>query len=596
MTAAKNAKSEKSVATAPTPLATTLAATPSSTLSVQLTPVAPQLPLTAVMSSSKAANAAAPASLALAPTTSVALRNFFTPLVATTPFVAAPAQPAACAASVFSAIAPPLQTTSNATPAGKQANSSSLNNGAAPPAVATSALASSADETAISDDGSLAFQSALDQFAATPVSFVDSPSVPDGAAPSSQSASAAANISNKAPQVQTPIDDSSTLAAIPSTALGAATTLADVAKLAAALSTFSPQNLPRAPLTKDSVFKPPPLTPPLEPAKVDATSQPSTIAATADPKIIANMDTSGTLPTLSPLAEHAAVSALAANNLKWSVPDTHSSATQDAASVTTPVSKESGSPQDSASQHSFAGSSDASGSSPANSPKTSTAAPFVPALDAVSQTNGTSTENANLAPSPSLVVAPAASPAASANSDAASANATAQDPAASDPSSATLPNPAPDTTSPNHSVSASQLSQSGGRSEMHIAMQTDNLGAIELHARISGDTVGAAITVEKRDAHTALANDLPALQQALSDKQLRVEQISLIHAPLHSTAGNAAGQYFGGNGNGQPGGRPPSNFPQSAAPAGARELAAITSSFSAATEIFDVHGRLSVHA
>ncbi len=74
---------------------------------------------------------------------------------------------------------------------------------------------------------------------------------------------------------------------------------------------------------------------------------------------------------------------------------------------------------------------------------------------------------------------------------------------------------------------------------MRIAMQTDKLGAIELHARVSGDEIGAAIIVEKRDAHAALAIELPALQQALSEKQLRVEQVALTQSSLSSTAGDA---------------------------------------------------------
>jgi flagellar hook-length control protein FliK len=88
-------------------------------------------------------------------------------------------------------------------------------------------------------------------------------------------------------------------------------------------------------------------------------------------------------------------------------------------------------------------------------------------------------------------------------------------------------------------VSDAQLTTAANQSEMHIAMQTDKLGAIELHARLSGDQVGATILVEKRDAHAALASELPALQQALSDKQLRVAQVALSQGSLSSTAGDA---------------------------------------------------------
>jgi Flagellar hook-length control protein FliK len=90
-----------------------------------------------------------------------------------------------------------------------------------------------------------------------------------------------------------------------------------------------------------------------------------------------------------------------------------------------------------------------------------------------------------------------------------------------------------------HLVNAAQLTNVAGLSEMRIAMQTDKLGAIELHARVSGDEVGASIFVEKRDAHAALAVELPALQQALSDKQLRIDQVALTQGSLSSTAGDA---------------------------------------------------------
>ena len=90
-----------------------------------------------------------------------------------------------------------------------------------------------------------------------------------------------------------------------------------------------------------------------------------------------------------------------------------------------------------------------------------------------------------------------------------------------------------------HSVSDAQLTNAAGQSEMRIALQTDKLGAIELHTRVSGDQVGAAIIVEKRDAHAALAVELPALQQALSDRQLRVDQVALTQGSLGSTTGDA---------------------------------------------------------
>ncbi len=94
----------------------------------------------------------------------------------------------------------------------------------------------------------------------------------------------------------------------------------------------------------------------------------------------------------------------------------------------------------------------------------------------------------------------------------------------------------------NRIVIDAQLLQDSGHSEMRIVMQTDKLGAVELRARVAGDEIGAAITVEKRDAHAALAVELPALQQALSEKQIRVDQFALLHGSLHSTTGDAGAQ------------------------------------------------------
>jgi flagellar hook-length control protein FliK len=94
-------------------------------------------------------------------------------------------------------------------------------------------------------------------------------------------------------------------------------------------------------------------------------------------------------------------------------------------------------------------------------------------------------------------------------------------------------------------VSTAQLADAATHTEMRIAMQTDKLGNIELRAHVSGETVAAAITVEKRDAHSILAGELPALQQALSEKSLRVDQVALFQGSLdlnHSQAGKDAEQ------------------------------------------------------
>ena len=87
-------------------------------------------------------------------------------------------------------------------------------------------------------------------------------------------------------------------------------------------------------------------------------------------------------------------------------------------------------------------------------------------------------------------------------------------------------------------VNVAQLTGNEAHSEVRIAMQADQLGQVELHATVSGQQVGAAITVEKKEAHAAMAVELPSLQQALEERQLRVSEVVLTQSALHSTAGD----------------------------------------------------------
>jgi hypothetical protein len=149
-------------------------------------------------------------------------------------------------------------------------------------------------------------------------------------------------------------------------------------------------------------------------------------------------------------------------------------------------------------------------------------------------------------------------------------------------------------TAPTPAITDAQISQSTGHSEMRIAMQTDKFGAVELHTRVAGDEIGAAITVEKRDAHAALAVELPALQQALSEKQLRVDQITLLHGPLHSTTGDPGSQP---QSHGQQGDRRAPRAPSM--PFFVPDSGSAFSFSQTVTEpsgIFDSRGRLSVQA
>jgi hypothetical protein len=137
-------------------------------------------------------------------------------------------------------------------------------------------------------------------------------------------------------------------------------------------------------------------------------------------------------------------------------------------------------------------------------------------------------------------------------------------------------------------VSSAQLLAGAGHSEMRVSLDTEKLGSIELRARLTGDQVGAAIVVEKREAHAALAIELPALQQALSDKQLRVDQVSLLHGTFSATTGDAGASAKQDQPHAPRG-------PQGSS-LGGSNLSAQLSVSGAQSGIFDSQGHLSVHA
>jgi flagellar hook-length control protein FliK len=83
-------------------------------------------------------------------------------------------------------------------------------------------------------------------------------------------------------------------------------------------------------------------------------------------------------------------------------------------------------------------------------------------------------------------------------------------------------------------VQSAQLVSEIGKSDVKIAMQGEQFGTVELHAKVTGDQISASITVEHHETHVLLSADLPALHQQLNERQLRVSEISLLHDSIAS--------------------------------------------------------------
>jgi len=116
-----------------------------------------------------------------------------------------------------------------------------------------------------------------------------------------------------------------------------------------------------------------------------------------------------------------------------------------------------------------------------------------------------------------------------ASQSAAGAPRSAAQPSQAGPSSQPFPLPQTLPGSLNDVVKASELYQRVGGAEMHITMQTDLMGAIDLRASLHQSELTATIGVQRGDVQTLLSNELPSLQHSLSDKSFRVDQISVLH-------------------------------------------------------------------
>ena len=101
-----------------------------------------------------------------------------------------------------------------------------------------------------------------------------------------------------------------------------------------------------------------------------------------------------------------------------------------------------------------------------------------------------------------------------------------------------LPMPAAQQTLPTDAVKTSELYQRVDGSEMHVAMQTDLLGSVDLRATLHLSALTATISVQRSDVQALLANELPSLQHALADRNLHVEQISVLNNSVNERAGS----------------------------------------------------------
>jgi hypothetical protein len=198
---------------------------------------------------------------------------------------------------------------------------------------------------------------------------------------------------------------------------------------------------------------------------------------------------------------------------------------------------------------------------------------------------------------PSKVDPPAAtpSPLPAAASDASRGAATAKGNEAlgkSDPSDAAHP-ARPDTADTMvAAVPPAQMAAAAAKSDMKVAVHFGEFGAVELHAKVATDELSASITADHHEMHAQLSSDLPALQQALNDHHLRVNEILVLHNSLSSETSSKDGLNREREENAA---RQPSGSQKSSG-GGSPLFDGAPNGRSEAVGIFDSKGRLSVRA
>ncbi len=98
-------------------------------------------------------------------------------------------------------------------------------------------------------------------------------------------------------------------------------------------------------------------------------------------------------------------------------------------------------------------------------------------------------------------------------------------------------------------VNAATLNALQNGTEMRVQLRTDTFGSMDIRATLEGGKVAATIGVENADTHSVLLSQLPALQQSLNERQVPLDQISVV-----SSYGQSATDFGTGSGkqNGDP--------------------------------------------
>jgi flagellar hook-length control protein FliK len=77
-----------------------------------------------------------------------------------------------------------------------------------------------------------------------------------------------------------------------------------------------------------------------------------------------------------------------------------------------------------------------------------------------------------------------------------------------------------------------------------LALHSDTLGSVQIHANLRDSLLGATITVDRPELHTALAGQLPVLEHTLASRQLQVGSLQLQQQATGGQSGQPGGSAY----------------------------------------------------
>jgi flagellar hook-length control protein FliK len=82
---------------------------------------------------------------------------------------------------------------------------------------------------------------------------------------------------------------------------------------------------------------------------------------------------------------------------------------------------------------------------------------------------------------------------------------------------------------------------------MQVKLRTESLGPIDVRTIVRGNDIGASIRVEARETQMMMSNEISRLEQALSERSLRVQRLDVLQGSVSGgqSSGTGPGSYQG---------------------------------------------------